>query len=119
MNLDALRSLQEQASPGPWAVRHGPYDVWGGDGAWFGILHASCQLDMGDGSPNPSLEEQAPGRVANAKLAALVPHLLPLAEALEEIEDAPLTRLSMKYKLPEWMAERATKALKALQEALE
>ena len=51
--LDRLRELDAAASPGPWEVRHGPYDVWGGDGAWFGILYASPQLDMGSGDVIP------------------------------------------------------------------
>lgn len=79
MSLDKLREIDAAASPGPWRVEHGPYDVWGGDGAWFGILHASSQLDMGDGSIIPGQEEL---RKANAKLASLSHLLLPAMEAL-------------------------------------
>ena len=117
MNLDALRSLQEQASPGPWRTKQ--FDVWGGDGAWFGILHATCQLDMGDGSPNPSLDEQLDGRKATAKLAAIsVNHLLPISEALETTQcwswgDGDCADLS-----PDDPCDRC-KALKNLQEALD
>ena len=84
MNLDALRSLQEQASPGEWRLER-PEDelvsppptlaegclgeiprhrIWGpSDNGFF--------TDVG------SLHTEA-----NAKLAALATHLLPIAEAL-------------------------------------
>ena len=87
---EKLRKLQEQASPGEWHVherrdsndeerfyelcfqeddsdggrRHRPLgNIWGDNAVWL-------TKEAGDG--------------ANAKLAALAPHLLPLAEALEK-----------------------------------
>ena len=116
MNLDALRSLQEQASPGEWRLER-PEDelvsppptlaegclgeiprhrIWGpSDNGFFtdvGSLHT----------------------VADAKLAVLAPHLLPLAEALERVVAWGEAR-----DRPSAFVDEAEAALKALQEALE
>ena len=110
MNLDALRSLQKQASSGPWRVVEAypepgvqvRYEVIGDDDA---TLAVSGYLK------------------ANAKLAALATHLLPLAEALEV---PPCTAGGFCGKQPGGACpschtrRRALNALyKALQEALE
>ena len=63
-DLTKLCELQEQASPGPWGDNFGLVN----DGSGAIILRVGYDDDLG---------------IANAKLAALAPHLLPLAEALE------------------------------------
>ena len=62
-----LRELQEQASPGPWKA-HG-------------------ELVLGPGEDVPHKPLIGTGLPANAKLAALAPHLLPIAEALKKASD--------------------------------
>lgn len=76
---DRLKELRERASPGPWAVRHGPYHLWGGDGSWSPILYASPEIDQGDGSTLPGQEDR---RKATAEFAGLATHLPDAVEAL-------------------------------------
>ena len=64
-DLSKLRSLQEQASPGPWHV--------GGKGEM--VLNST-------GHPVLHASEFRNGFLETAKLAALVPHLLPIAEVV-------------------------------------
>ena len=67
-----LHELQEQASPGPWrVVRSYPNN---------GVVEYSV---LTDGDKNVSLKASELYE-SDAKLAALAPHLLPLAKALEE-----------------------------------
>ena len=99
-NLDALRSLQKQASPGPWRWQVG-------DGVPFrdGLLFSADGGSAIAGLPNNK------GRVqtdANAALMSLATHLLPIAEALED---------SRAGRGDFWGKGEA--ALKALQEALD
>ena len=63
--IDKLRELQEQASPGPWTAGRGE------------LSYAVRALATFEDYFNEPAE-------ANARLAALAPHLFPLAEALEE-----------------------------------
>ena len=126
MNLDALRSLQEQASPGPWEWR--TYS----DGDWSGAddeFLAFDQLRADDGEPvafgvwcNDSTADIGVHNAATAKLLALATHLLPIAEMLEEAIDNNTPGTAKAYHDPpcdECMGCRARKALKALQGALE
>ena len=108
MSLDALRSLQEQASPGPWHTedRH-PGHVC--------VRREETGIVFCVSNDEPDEDEQ---NAANAKLAALATHLLPIAEALETTQcwswgDGDCADLS-----PDDLCGRC-KVLKALQEALD
>ena len=65
MNLSKLRSLQEQASPGPWRWNDS-HAIFDDEDTW--IMEAR--------------DEKGQSYLANAKLASLARHLLPIAEAL-------------------------------------
>ena len=110
MSLDALRSLQEQASPGPWRWQVG-------DGVPFrdGLLFSADGGSAIAGLPNNK------GRVqtdANAALMALATHLLPIASALEAYR-TELAGRNINIKPLREADTDARKALKALQEALD
>ena len=106
MSLDALRSLQKQASPGPWGV-YG-HDLVNNIGSTIGCF---------EHSPRP----------VDLQLAALATHLLPIAEALEawarlayfcQAEECKKeARVHFKDGALE-VVNKTRKALKALQEAL-
>ena len=96
MNLDALRSLQEQAS-GPEPVPD---------------LDKCTNID-----PCPECQGMYDWIEANEKLSALGKHLLPIAEALELL--LAIRKPAVPPNPRDAVAEKACKALKALQEALE
>ena len=131
MSFSKLSELQEQASPGPWEV--------------FEDIDIAITLHIGEvakyeederieqhseiatleegGGPDQTVlrlfeELDTVEAKANAKLAALAPHLLPLAEALEAYRTA-LAGRNINIKPLREANTDAAKALKALQEALD
>ena len=87
--LDALRSLQEQASPGPWSA---PPEGQRTKYVYGGAASGGYGYAVFARSPNGTMprvawfdaihSEMANDNRANAKLAALAPHLLPIAEVV-------------------------------------
>ena len=117
MNLDALRSLQKQASPGEWRTsKLGLGDRHEADDFVVSADGASVLRSWGT---SRSTEEES----ANAKLAAISKnHLLPISEALEEAIDNNTQGTAKAYHEPpcdECMGCRSRTALKDLQEALD
>ena len=109
--LDKLRALQKQASPGPWRVVK--TDVKG----------VANYVVLSDSDANLSLRASDLYE-ADAQLAALATHLLPLAEALERAKNTIHTGICNNVHLTghAGCTERckdANKALKALTEALD
>ena len=125
MTLDALRSLQEQASPGPWHAWdrgigwevHGvpPHDD--GEHYWF-REPTEDDLRKGYGCPNLNDGFRETMTEADAKLVAVSKnHLLSLAEALEKI--VGMTRDSGLGAVNSEDIMEGIDVLKALQGALE
>ena len=120
--MDKLRALQEQASPGPWVTEE--YGIYSEAGRRVSdTLTFSSSRDKHAGPA-----EWKPENLANAKLAALATHLLPLAEAVENAPCEVTGSYGLKNLCPgrqetitpgEWITCTRCKALKALQEALE
>ena len=125
MNLDKLRSLTEQASPGEWTWRTGEsFDKeWGDKGHGAAVLDAEGNIE---GGPliilSGELDDDERDR-ANIRLASLVKHLLPLAKALEGLAVAKNHGFGCWARADEpdirCEVEDGLDALKALQEALD
>ena len=118
MSLSKLRSLQEQASPGPWHWTKEPGDE---HQAWFEELvdvdgEAVISPFGGEGGGGPWASISA--SKANAKLAALAPHLLPIAEALEAMHATALLTDTTGHDCAKNLSYPPCKALKELEEAL-
>ena len=109
-DLTKLRELQEQASPGPWRVVRGYPN---------NDVVEYCVLT--DGDKNVSLKASELYE-SDAKLAALAPHLLPIAEALEAAQaqiHGEFCRVSTIAPGHSKHCSNATAKLKALTEALD
>ena len=84
MNLDKLRSLTEQASPGEWTWRTGESfdNEWGDKGHGAAVLDAEGNIEGGPLILFSGDEDDDERGRANIRLASLVKHLLPIAEVV-------------------------------------
>ncbi len=112
---DKLLTLTEQASPGPWDATATMVcgDPHGFAGEEYTTVLAFC--------------EAVPEAEANAKLASLATHLLPLVEALEAVANLHWSAVSRNKRrtleTPQWkegyqMLRDVRESLKALEDAL-